>query len=197
MNHQWEVLLAKINTEILADKDLLNEVFYQQSIPNSILNEPATKFEIEELEDRLQMKLPVSYKGFLQVSNGLKILSCFNWNLFGTQDVKLLKDFDPAIAKGWSKHDFDASDEEYFVYGNGQTSEFVRGRYFPVSIAISGWGDASMLMLNPEVIHDGEFEAWMFATWIPGATRYKSFWDLVNEEFNNYLEIKAQSSSNI
>jgi hypothetical protein len=48
-----------------------------------------------------------------------------------------------------------------------------------------------VLLLNPEVVSDdGEWEAWFFAAWLPGATRYRSFWDLMHGERERYRSLR-------
>jgi hypothetical protein len=32
------------------------------------------------------------------------------------------------------------------------------------------------------VTPDGEWEAWFFANWLPGANRYRSFWEMLQTE---------------
>jgi hypothetical protein len=42
-------------------------------------------------------------------------------------------------------------------------------------------------LLNPCVVtEDGEWEAWYLAHWLPGAVRYRSFWDLMNDEYTTF-----------
>jgi hypothetical protein len=49
------------------------------------------------------------------------------------------------------------------------------------TVVISTTADERVLLLNPRRIHDaGEWEAWDFATWYPGAYRYPSFAALVD-----------------
>ncbi|MEX6690181.1 hypothetical protein QTN47_21910 [Danxiaibacter flavus] len=57
------------------------------------------------------------------------------------------------------------------------------------TLAISNWGDSAILLLNPEVKFGDEWEAWMFANWRPGADRYKSFEELMKEEYSSYLDV--------
>lgn len=50
--------------------------------------------------------------------------------------------------------------------------------------------DAAIYLLNPEIIDEnGEWEAWFFADWLPGADRYPSFRSLMESEFQNSLEL--------
>ncbi|HEY3110361.1 MAG TPA: hypothetical protein VGL23_16490 [Chloroflexota bacterium] len=42
-------------------------------------------------------------------------------------------------------------------------------------------------MVTPE----GEWEAWFFANWYPGASRYRSFWELMQAEHASFLELRS------
>jgi hypothetical protein len=79
-------------------------------------------------------------------------------------------------------------DEVYFVYGSGQDPSLsLRTEYLEHALQISTDGDASVYLLNPVIVGaDGEWEAWFFANWHPGAERYRSFAEMVlahHEEF--------------
>jgi hypothetical protein len=76
------------------------------------------------------------------------------------------------------------SDKEYFVYGPEQRPENVRDEYLKNTLQISDEGDSSVILLNP-IIHDtsGEWEAWWFASWFPGARRYRTFTELMRAQF--------------
>jgi hypothetical protein len=45
-------------------------------------------------------------------------------------------------------------------------------------------GDSAVYLLNPQVVsEDGEWDAWFFANWLPGATRYRSFAEMILKEY--------------
>ena len=82
-------------------------------------------------------------------------------------------------------------DERYFVYGEAQDAVAIRDEYLQDALQISAWGDAAVYLLNPRVVTAaGEWEAWFFATWIPGAHRYRTFWDLMCAEHESFLELE-------
>ena len=191
LSNNWQALLTRINNSILADKEttrLMNN-------PETLFYPPASMEQVDEAEKRLGVKLPFSYKKFLLVSNGFKIISSTYYNILSVENIQWLKDFDSGLIDAYL-HPFPTgkypavSDEDYFQYGEKQNSTSIRPEYLKSCLAVSGWGDASLLLLNPEIKYNGEWEAWAFANWYPGAHRFKSFWDLVNEEFKSYLEIK-------
>jgi hypothetical protein len=40
------------------------------------------------------------------------------------------------------------------------------------------------------VFADGEWEAWFFANWLPGASRYRSFAEMMEAERQNFLDLQ-------
>jgi hypothetical protein len=53
--------------------------------------------------------------------------------------------------------------------------------------------EVSVLLLNPEVVTpDGEWEAWYYASWRPGASRYRSFAELMIEELEMFRKVRAE-----
>jgi len=82
------------------------------------------------------------------------------------------------------------SDDDYFVYGPEQDCCKFRIEYWRESLAISGWGDSAIYLLNPNVVTpEGEWEAWFFANWNPGAVRYRSFWDLMQSDLATIIKL--------
>lgn len=52
-------------------------------------------------------------------------------------------------------------------------------RYLSTAIQISEVDDG-VLLLNPAIVTpEGEWEAWFFANWLPGALRSPSFFELI------------------
>lgn len=47
-----------------------------------------------------------------------------------------------------------------------------------------------IILLNPKVKFGEEWEMWIFANWMPGAKRYRSFWDLVKGKFEEMLNLE-------
>lgn len=186
----WNALLNNISQTLLANNDLL-EKFKSEKI-TWLGFECASEHEIQHQEIRLKAELPPSYKEFLKVSNGFKQLNCFIWNILSKDKIDWLEKFDPSFFKLYStefKDAFNATDEEYFVYGDEQKMTNFRSEYLLNSLAISEWGDAAILLLNPKVKFGDEWEAWMFAVWHHGPVRYKSFGDLIQGEYSSYMEL--------
>lgn len=52
----------------------------------------------------------------------------------------------------------------------------------PLTLQVSAVEEmgSAVYLLNPQrVAADGEWEAWMFAKWVPGAHRHDSFWEVM------------------
>ena len=78
------------------------------------------------------------------------------------------------------------SDEEHRRYGDKQDCVVFDARHLSTAIQVSEVGDG-VLLLSPAVLTaDGEWEAWLFATWLPGAARFSSWWDLLNDEYRTW-----------
>lgn len=186
----WKSHLTNISLTLAQSEDLLQE--YRNDNLNWLGFEGASDSQIELLEKRLNTNLPPSYKEFLKVSNGFKQLNCFVWDILPIEKIDWLKISDPTLYELYSTeflNSFNATDEEYFIYGEDQKTTDFRSEYLINSLAISGWGDAAILLLNPKVKFGDEWEAWMFATWHLGPVRYKSFEQLMREEYASYLEL--------
>ena len=190
MNYDWENLLTEFDKKFLEAEIILNNFFYTTQRPLTLIISPSSDVEISELEKRICFELPPSYKQFLKVTNGFKVVNQFFGNLFQVNLVQPLIKFDPDFVDIWTRNDFEVSDETYFNYDETQRTEWIRSNYSKDCIAISDWFDGGIILLNPNIKFSEEFEAWAFANWYPGAVRYKSFWDLIKGEFNTYLEIK-------
>lgn len=67
------------------------------------------------------------------------------------------------------------AEREYFDYSSESRACFDT-QHLAETLCVSDVGDSAVLLLNPMVVWpDGEWEAWLFADWLPGAVRYRSF----------------------
>lgn len=154
----------------------------------------ATDAEIQALELALGCTLPPSYKAFLAVSNGWMqvAMDAEDGTLWSTRDVRWFRDQDPdwidAYTIGYDDLP-EPPDEVYFVYDETQDPVHLRRGYLKDCLAVSAAIDSSIYLLNPRVRSEhGEWEAWYFANWLPGANRYRSFQDLMVAERQRVLE---------
>jgi SMI1 / KNR4 family (SUKH-1) len=152
----------------------------------------ASEAEITQREERLGASLPPSYRQFLQVANGWDAMAEPPVYLVPVAEIDWLRILDPHLAAMWSDDDpnslLEVSDEEYFVYGDGQDPVHLRPEYLPDTLQIGEYDDG-VFLLNPHIkTADGEWEAWYMAPWLPGAQRFRSFWDLMNDQFRESAE---------
>ena len=186
----WTNFLHEVSNTLLQSEDLLHK--FSENKSEGLSFPGISETEIQTHENRLNTTLPPSYKAFLKSSNGFKQLNCFVWDILPIEKIDWLKNFDPSFYELYATEfndAFNAGDAEYFVYGDDQECTNFRSDYLIKSLAISDWGDAAIVLLNPEVKFGEEWEAWMFATWHLGPIRYRSFEELMKEEYKSYLDL--------
>lgn len=121
----------------------------------------ASEEQITAAEARLSIKLPLSYREFLKVTNGwlgypgvlqLRRTEEIEWFCTENQDwidiwIASYKNLSPI------------SDEQYLIYGKN-LEQGMRVEYLQTSLQISDTLDGEVIVLNPKVKHDSEWEAW-------------------------------------
>jgi hypothetical protein len=196
----WRPFLERFSREVLADR-------YQRALlPPEVEKSgwlgfpPATVEEIEALEKRLGTSLPDSYRSFMLTTNGWRTAGVFVYDLLPAAEVTWFRDSHKDWLDAWAdgartvEEPIPVSDEEYFVYGPEQNSCNFRDENWRATLAISGIGDSAIYLLNPLVVTaDGEWEAWCFANWFPGARRHRTFWELMQHELQSFVELREQS----
>ena len=160
--------------------------------------EPASPDSIAAAESRLGVLLPPSYKSFLAVSDGWRALTPFIYRVRPIDEVDWFRVENEHWVDAFNPPDEaarpDLPDHEYFTYGKGDDddgrSHDFRSRHLRSMLQISDVGDGVWL-LNPEAVTpDGEWEAWFFANWIPGAHRYASFAHMLVSEYKSFRRLE-------
>jgi hypothetical protein len=188
----WKDFLKDVSEAVTKSEDLQSK-FESERDSKWLGFSEATDSEISKSEARLKIVLPPSYKQFLKASNGFKQLNTFVWDILPVEKIDWIKYLDPEfyeLYSGESGQPFNASDEEYFIYGDNQKSTDFRSKYLIDSLAISNWGDASIVLLNPHVKFGEEWEAWVFTVWSHGPSRYKSFEELMKQEYKAFIKLQ-------
>ncbi|WP_220039884.1 SMI1/KNR4 family protein [Nonomuraea aridisoli] len=124
---------------------------YSAISPLGELYPPATEAEVTQLEERVGLELPPSYRQFLLFANGWG--SDDECCLLRTEEVGWLREVDPLEAEIWSGPKADSwsvPDELYLVYGPEQESGHFRREYVPDTLLIGYWDDG-VALLNPHV----------------------------------------------
>jgi SMI1 / KNR4 family (SUKH-1) len=174
----------------------------------------ATEEQIARAETRLGIALPPSYREFLKVTNGWRQTTPFIYQLWSTEEIEWFpirhQDWIHAFVERFVERYAERrlmnsttngsdvhlevlsiSDTDYFVYGHAQDCMTLRVEYLQTALEISSKGDSAIYLLNPQVIApDGEWEAWFFGDWLPGADRYRSFREMMQAEYENFLELR-------
>ena len=192
----WKALLTQWSQDILASR-------YTAKLPAEVrasgwLGFPgATEDQIAQAEARLKTTLPPSYREFLKATNGWRMAGSFVGKLWSTEEIEWFttrhQDWIDAWNVGLGSDPESVPDEEYLIYNTGQTEAF-RPEYLQTALEISDYGDG-IYLLNPQIVTaEGEWEAWFFADWIPGADRYRSFWDLMQAGHQGFLDLEAHEA---
>ena len=160
----------------------------------------ATDEQLARLEARLGTSLPPSYRAFLRTSNGWRRTGTFIWRVWSTDDVEWFKVRNRRWINAYVRplgpltgllRRRSIPDEDYFVYGATQDSVHFRAEYLESALEISDVGDSAIYLLNPKIVTtEGEWEAWFFADWLPGAIRYRSFEELMRAEYRSFREMQ-------
>ncbi|MFH0821278.1 MAG: SMI1/KNR4 family protein [Pseudomonadota bacterium] len=162
---------------------------------------PAAPSEIEAAEKRLAARLPPSYVSFLLETNGWGFLGdpyTFGGPLRPVSKIEAFqvecRDWIEAYTGPYQA--LEVPDERYFVYGPEQDTVSMRPRYLSSCIRISEVTEGGVYLLNPEVVtSEGEWEAWHFANYLPGAVRCRSFLELLLKQREMFLYYSGQDAS--
>lgn len=189
----WRDLLVEWNPEILATPEL-RDLLPPEVIATGWLGYPgATEEQIAQAEARLGVRLPPSYREFLMVSNGWRVLTRFIYQLWSTDEIEWFRVRNQDWIDAWGAGSGGrrrVPDSEYFVYGPAQSVLTMRAEYLETALEVSDVGSDAIYLLNPQVVTpEGEWEAWFFASWLPGAERYRSFWDMLQAEHEQFLRM--------
>jgi len=194
----WQKLMTAWNQAILQSR-------FRERLPIDLLQKGwlgrpgASQEQIEQLQQRLGgVRLPPSYQTFLAFTNGWDgRLTQFIKGLWPSDSVSWYSEKSSDLIEAWfigetnnyTRPLMTISDEDYLVYGEMQYTFRIRSEYLKTALEISAIDDdGQILLLNPKIItEDGEWEAWFFAPWMPGAKRYRTFWELMQAEYQDFL----------
>ncbi|MBC8098185.1 MAG: SMI1/KNR4 family protein [Armatimonadetes bacterium] len=195
--YDWHDLMTRYNQAILNSK-------YRQYLPPDVGargwlgKASATEQQLKDLETRLQYPLPPSYRSFLAYSNGWEMTAPYLYRVWSAQDVAWfavnnqgwIDAYTDQIAVGEETDFIAAVDIEQIEQLGMMTGviPMLRTEHLKTALEVSEIGDAAIYLLNPLVINaEGEWEAWLFADWLPGARRYPSFWALMQAEYAGFV----------
>lgn len=195
---RWVDLLRRWS-EILLREDEVRDSVGPEVATAAWLGQPgASESELATLEGRLGCRLPPSYRAFLAVSGGWPQHG-LEGRLFAPSEVVWFREANGEWIEVWEEAyaESEVTDEEYFVYGEAQDSANLRVSYMRGALQVSEDHDGHVFLLNPEVVtEDGEWEAWSFADWYPGAYRYRSFREMLEAHISEQDEANEWSDDN-
>lgn len=154
----------------------------------------ASARQIEQAEVRLGASLPPSYRTFLSVSNGWPQMAraAMPGALLPVERLFWIRDHDPEGIMGWGNSDNapDATPEQHRA--EADDTIYYRMAYIPGLLSISGNGDASCLLLSPQVVDEhGAWECWNFAVWHPGFARFHAFDAWMAQAHSQLMELQT------
>lgn len=186
--HQWEPWLREWNRELLARHDpteynaFVDPLVTPAVLASGWLGSPGvTAGQLAELEARLGVTLPPSYRSFLRASNGFLQPGVIVPRLLPAHEVMWLREADPDTIDAWTvagSRTGGVADPDGFE------------QYLPAALKVSARETVgtAVYLLNPRVAGpDGEWEAFFFAHWVPGARRFPSFRALMQAELEDLL----------
>jgi HEAT repeat protein len=160
--------------------------------------DPASPTRVARAERRLGFALPPTYRAFLLTTNGWRKTSPLIKRLRSVEKVKWLEVEDPQMLDIWCEiedNSYGHMAEEYFAY-DGRPIFDTRHLKWCLTIADPVPGDSMVYLLCPAVVtEDGEWEAWRFANWIPGAERFPSFAHLMRNEYESFRQLRLDRRS--
>ena len=160
--------------------------------PEIVLHQGASDAEIADLEQHLGMVLPASFKSLLQISNGIEtpdyhvdsFLSTEHIEWFSVDNSNWIDLYNPPEEEEEEEEE-DDDDEIQKQDNNGcRDSEVICLRALTGMVQISSCAE-TVVLLNPAVKDvNGDWQAVLFANWIPGVERYKNLQDLIANTFD-------------
>jgi hypothetical protein len=201
----WTTFLQQYNAELLSSEhvaDVVRHLDEDSSLAAAVQAgwqgyPGATEEQLTQTEQRLGMILPPSYRAFLATSNGWRCPSAMIPRLWAAEEIERLAVSDPDVIEAWPPDYGPVGDADYFVYGDQQDPVNFRPEYLKRALQISEReiaGTAVYLLVPDVVTPEGEWEAWMLAHWLPGAKRYRSFRELMEDERQSFLHSEAHAA---
>ena len=144
---------------------------------------------VEAAEKRLETTFPPSFRAWLanEGMHGLEGFGADGNKLLPAAEVVWLRDSPECLGflDLWADEDEEQDSiaiDEHLTYGENQDSARFRQQVIPGSLLISDVREG-FFFLCPGVRHGDEWEAWHFAEWYPGAARWRSFEDMLDETY--------------
>ncbi|MCB9457585.1 MAG: SMI1/KNR4 family protein [Anaerolineaceae bacterium] len=189
--YDWTTWLKRWNTLLIEKLDPDDYPYYEPGVIQAVRSgwlgsEASSQEQIEELETRLGKVLPPSYRQFLRVSNGFQQPGMLVPRLLSCRDVDWLHVIEKDSFDSWltwraqelSRTEQRGDDTRFFL-------QHIESMVVISEKEVSG--SARYLLNAARAGTDGEWEAYHYAHWRPGAIRFASFWHLMQRELDYLL----------
>lgn len=181
---RWSALLRRWSLELCEDEAFAlsqDDVVIESGWTGS---EPVGDEELRDLERRIGRNLPPSYRSFLKTTNGYVTGG-------SVQRIRPAREVKPFVSdeREWVEIWLETAGEGTpltvgeHIAARGRDAISARWQLLSDAIQVSDTHDGAVYLLCPTIVEDGEWEAWLFASWLPGAARFRSWWDLLNDEY--------------
>ncbi|HVS05567.1 MAG TPA: HEAT repeat domain-containing protein [Candidatus Dormibacteraeota bacterium] len=157
---EWVELLSKLAARVIGDREMAVELPDEALETGWLGARGASPAELADVEARLGVTLPPSYRAFLQTSNG--------WGRLSHAVERLL-------AAGEIVKFVEAEPEWVAAYERTEESSGLS-----TALQISTAYDGGVCLLIPS--QAAEWETWFFANWLAGAWRHESFLAFMRSE---------------
>ncbi len=175
---QWKSFLKQesrrvINVYNQRDKFKKKSVWEYNEIPLNAVelqwlgNPGASEEQIRAAEQRLKTNLPPSYRNFLRATNGWEGWNyCEGGSFYSSDKIVWFRQDNQSVIDSNIKFEerfpdaVELDDRKYFSYSPDQFA--YRARHLQQCLLINDHSkvDNAYILLNPNVIHDDEWEAW-------------------------------------
>lgn len=184
----WAEFLSEWSRELIAADAIARQLPAEVKASGWLGYPGASDEQIAAAEARLGRSLPPSYRAFLKSSNGWRHSGFFVTRLWPTDEIEWFR-----IRHAEWIADWNVGAAHYATSPAQPTApgDLPEGAVLPSTLEISDVGDSAIYLLNPLVVGlDGEWEAWFFSNWNPGAVRYASFRQMMEEERKRFLYVR-------
>ncbi|HEX3050762.1 MAG TPA: SMI1/KNR4 family protein [Aggregatilineaceae bacterium] len=186
VSYDWKTWLKRWNSLLIEKLDPDDYQYYDSSIIQAVHSgwlgfEGCSVEQIEALETRLGSGLPPSYRQFLLASNGFLQPGMLVPRLLSCRDIDWLRVIEKNVFDSW----LNWRSEVMAAQRDDDTSLFLQ--HIESMVVISEKEESGSARYLLRVSADGEWEAYYYAHWLPGARRYDSFWHLMQAQFDYKL----------
>ncbi len=138
--------------------------------------------DVAAAEARLGVKLPASYLNFLLEVGGMRSPHFESSRLLAPPELRWLREADPELVAEWLQPAEMILTFLDLPKGEAEEPEGWVMEHLRDALLISAVGEPTVLLLNPRVVVDGEWQACTLNDWHPGGEVHASFGEMLRIE---------------